>query len=84
MKHDHKSTVRPIPTILACALAACLLVAAPPSGAQSVSATLRGVVTADAAPAANATVTATNVANGYSSHVQASSNGSYEIGRAHV
>ena len=79
MKHNRKSTVRPIPTILACALAACLLVAAPPSGAQSVSATLRGVVTADAAPAANAVITATNVANGYSSHVQANANGSYVL-----
>lgn len=79
MKRHRTFTVRPIPTVLACALAACLLVAAPPSIAQSASATLRGVVTADAGPAANAVVTATNLANGYTSHVAANANGSYVL-----
>ena len=80
MKHYRKSTVRPIPTILACALAGCMLMAAPPTVlAQSASATLRGVVTAGAAPASDASIMATNVANGYVSHALANSNGNYVL-----
>ncbi len=69
----------PTPTLLSCALASCLALAAPAALAQSTSATLRGTVTADAAPVANAQITATNLANGYSSKVQANANGSYVL-----
>ena len=63
-KQNRKSR-RPIPTLLSCALASCLALAAPAALAQSTAATLRGVVTADAAPVANAEIVATNLANGY-------------------
>ena len=69
----------PVKTRLACALAACLLVQSPLLLAQSTSATLRGRVTADAAPASGATVTATNVATGFTRTVQSSSGGDYVL-----
>ncbi len=67
----------PVKTRLACALAACLLVQSPLLMAQSTSATLKGRVTADATPASGATVTATNVATGFTRTVQSSSGGDY-------
>jgi outer membrane receptor protein involved in Fe transport len=79
MKSNKQSFRRPVPTLLACALASCLMIAAPAAFAQSTSATLRGVVTADSTPAANAVVTATNLANGYTSHVTANADGSYVL-----
>ena len=69
----------PVKTRLACALAACLLVQSPLLLAQSTSATLRGRVTADAAPASGASVTATNVATGFTRTVQSSSGGDYVL-----
>ena len=68
---------RPTRSLLSCALAACLAAAAPAVLAQSTSATLRGTVTADAAPAANAQVSATNLASGYKSRVETGADGNY-------
>src|SRR4249919_888015 len=71
------STSRPkrplTPTLLACALASCLLLAAPAVLAQSTAATLRGQATS------GGTVTATNLATGYSRTVQVASNGDYVL-----
>src|SRR3546814_9612570 len=63
MKSTHRST-RHNRTLLACALASCMLLAAPQVLAQSTAATIRGQVSADSAPAGGATVTATNLAPG--------------------
>jgi outer membrane receptor protein involved in Fe transport len=60
-------------------LASCLAVAAPAAFAQSTSATIRGQVVVDSAPAANAQVTATNLATGLKRTVQSTSNGSYTL-----
>ncbi|MEO8160701.1 MAG: TonB-dependent receptor [Arenimonas sp.] len=65
---------RPLtPTLLACALASCLMVVAPSVLAQSTAATLRGQA------ASGGSVTATNTATGYSRTVQAGSNGDYVL-----
>ena len=61
------------PSLLACALASCLLLAAPQALAQSTAATLRGQA------AGGATVTATNTATGFSRSVQAGPNGEYLV-----
>lgn len=66
--------------LLSCALASCMLVAAPQVFAQSTGATIRGQVSADSAPATDATVTATNVATGLTRSVQANANGGYSLG----
>src|SRR3546814_1098824 len=50
MKSTHRST-RHNRTLLACALASCMLLAAPQALAQSTAATIRGQVSADSAPA---------------------------------
>src|SRR3546814_11700715 len=63
MKSTHRST-RHNRTLLACALASCMLLAAPQALAQSTAATIRGQVSADSAPAGGATVTATTLATG--------------------
>ena len=77
MTTKHRKNPRPIPSLLSVALASCLALTAPAVMAQSTSATLRGVVTADAAPAADAVITATNLANGYTSRATANANGTY-------
>ncbi|UNK50113.1 TonB-dependent receptor [Lysobacter sp. S4-A87] len=79
MKPHPCSANRPTPRLLACALASCIALAAPAALAQSTAATIRGQITVDAAPAAEAQVTATNVATGLSRKVQAA-NGSYNVG----
>lgn len=66
-------------SLLGCALASCLLVAAPSAFAQSTSATIRGQVNADSAPAADAQVTATNLATGLTRTVRAGANGGYNV-----
>ena len=71
---------RPNRTLLACALASCLVMAAPSVLAQSTAATVRGQVLADSVPAADAQITATNVATGLIRKVQASDNGTYNVG----
>jgi glutaredoxin len=78
--HSIASRTRlPSKSRLACALAACLLVQSPLVFAQSTSATLKGRVTADAAPASGAQVTATNVATGFTRTVQSSPSGEYML-----
>ena len=79
MTTKHRNNPRLTPSLLSVALASCLALAAPAVLAQSTSATLRGVVTADAAPAAAAVITATNLANGYTSRATASADGSYQL-----
>jgi S1-C subfamily serine protease len=65
-------------SLLSCALAACVLLGAP-AFAQSTSATIRGQVSVDSAPATDAKVTATNTATGLTRSVQAAANGSYNL-----
>src|SRR5690606_84884 len=77
--HNHPRSRHPVlsprRSLLCCALAAAMLLSAP-ALAQSTAATLRGQVLVDSAPAAEATVTATNTATGLTRSVQ-TSNGSY-------
>ncbi|QJD67877.1 TonB-dependent receptor [Xanthomonas campestris pv. badrii] len=79
MHHHHPHSARPARKLLSCALASCLLLGAAPAFAQGTGATIRGQVTVDAAPAAQAQVTATNLATGLTRTVQAS-NGGYALG----
>lgn len=79
MKHKAKASRRYNRSLLCCALASCLLVAAPMALAQSTAATVRGQVSVDAAPAADAQVTATNVATGLTRTAQVSASGSYSL-----
>mgnify|MGYP003423049125 CR=1 FL=1 len=79
MNLQNRKSRRPIPTLLSCALASCLALAAPAAMAQSTASTLRGVVTADAAPVANATIVATNLANGFTARATANADGSYAL-----
>lgn len=80
MKHDpYILRRRPTLKLLACALASCLAMAPPLAMAQSTSAILRGQVTTDAAPAAAARITATNLATGLTRSVQAGSDGNYTL-----
>ena len=73
MKQRNRTTFRPNRKLLSCALASCLVMAAPHVMAQSTSATLRGAVTADS------TVTVTNVDTGLTRTTKAT-NGNYNIG----
>src|SRR5688500_12559285 len=70
---------RPSRTLLSAALASCLLLTAPQVCAQPANGTLRGQVTTSSGPAANATVTATNLANGNVRTVTASGTGAYSL-----
>ena len=78
MKSTHRST-RHNRTLLACALASCMLLAAPQVLAQSTAATIRGQVSADSAPAGGATVTATNLATGLTRSGTSSASGNYNL-----
>jgi outer membrane receptor for ferrienterochelin and colicin len=80
MKSKQQASRRHHRSLLACALASCMLVAAPQAFAQSTAATIRGQVSADSAPAGGASVTATNVATGLTRSVQSTANGSYSLG----
>ncbi len=73
MKQRNRNTFHPNRKLLSCALASCLAMVTPHVMAQSTSATLRGVATADA------TVTVTNVDTGLTRSAKAA-NGSYSIG----
>ncbi|MGS0603133.1 TonB-dependent receptor [Xanthomonas oryzae pv. oryzicola] len=79
MRHHHPHSAGPARKLLSCVLASCLLLGAAPAFAQSTAATIRGQVTIDAAPAAQAQVTATNLATGLTRSVQVS-NGGYSVG----
>lgn len=80
MKTSHRPSRHVSRSLLSCALASVLLLGAPELLAQSTGATLRGQVSAQAAPSAGARVTATNVNTGLSRSVQTSANGSYSLG----
>ncbi|WP_019304092.1 TonB-dependent receptor [Xanthomonas oryzae] len=79
MRHHHPHSARPARKLLSYALASCLLLGTAPTFAQSTAATIRGQVTVDAAPAAQAQVTATNLATGLTRSVQVN-NGGYSVG----
>ncbi len=79
MNHPVRSTRYPKPRLLACALASCLLVAAPTLFAQGTAATVRGQVTGATGPAASAEIIATNTATGLIRRVQSTDNGSYTL-----
>lgn len=70
---------RPSRSLLACALASCLAMATPIAFAQGTAATIRGVVSGNAGPAANASVTATNLASGLTRKVQTGADGNYTL-----
>jgi outer membrane receptor protein involved in Fe transport len=80
MKHQNHMARRYNRTLLCCALASCLTVFAPSAFAQSTAATIRGRVSVDSVPAADARVTATNVDTGLSRTVQANRDGGYSLG----
>ena len=81
MKNQKQRNIRPTRKLLSCALASCLMLGVTPAVfAQSTSATLRGQVSADSAPATDAKVTATNTATGLTRSVQANASGSYSVG----
>jgi outer membrane receptor protein involved in Fe transport len=71
MKHTTLVTRHPARSLLSCALAGCLALAAPIASAQSTAATVRGQVMVDSAPAAQARVTATNTGTGLTRSVDA-------------
>lgn len=73
MKKVKQRNIRPTRTLLTCALASCLMLAAPTVFAQSTAATLRGAVSEDS------TVTVTNLDTGLTRTAKAA-NGSYNIG----
>lgn len=77
MNHINRKNARPARTLLCCALASCMLMAAPAAFAQSTSATVRGQVLVDSTPATDARVTATNTATGLTRSVQSSASGTY-------
>lgn len=80
MKNQKQRNIRPTRKLLTCALASCLMLGvAPAAFAQSTGATLRGQVSADSAPAADAKVTATNLATGLTRSVQANASGGYSL-----
>jgi outer membrane receptor protein involved in Fe transport len=79
MTRNHHRTSHPTRRLLSCALASCLLLGAAPAFAQSTSATIRGQVMADSAPAGQAQVTATNLATGLSRSVQSTASGGYSL-----
>src|SRR5690606_40762181 len=65
-------------SLLTCALAGCMLVPVP-ALAQSTGATLRGQVMADSTPAAQARVTATNIATGLTRSVETGASGGFNL-----
>ena len=66
-------------SLLSIALGGCLAIAAPALMAQSTSATIRGQVMVDSAPATEARITAVNTGTGLSRSVGVGSNGSYNL-----
>lgn len=76
MKVQRHNSRRPSPSLLACALASCMLVSAPQVLAQSANASLRGQV---AGVEAGQEVTATNTANGTVRRTRTSADGRYTL-----
>ncbi|HKU17631.1 MAG TPA: TonB-dependent receptor [Steroidobacteraceae bacterium] len=79
MKHLISMPRRSDHRLLASAVAACLLAAAPHALSQSVSATLRGQVSAGEQPVSAASVVATNTETGLVRRVQTDANGNYTL-----
>ena len=80
MKYQKQRSIRPTRKLLTCALASCLMLGVAPAVlAQSTAATIRGQVSADTAPAGDATITATNLATGLSRSVKANASGGYSV-----
>ena len=79
MKVYRHNSRRPSPSLLACALASCLLVSTPQVLAQTANANLRGQVMVDSAPAAGTEVIATNVNTGAVRRAQTNANGGYTL-----
>jgi outer membrane receptor protein involved in Fe transport len=77
MKHETSIARQAQRRLLASAIAACLLAAAPHAHSQAVSASLRGHVLAGEQPVAAATVTATNTETGFARRVQSDQQGNY-------
>jgi hypothetical protein len=75
---NHILSRRLTPKLLACALASCLAMTASVQ-AQTTTASIRGQVTANAAPSANAQIVATNVANGAIRRTQVGADGRYVL-----
>lgn len=80
MKQSNRIQRRtPTPQLLALALAGCLAMAVPAAYAQTTTASIRGQVTANATPTANAEIVATNLANGAVRRTTADANGRYVL-----
>ncbi|MBD9368925.1 TonB-dependent receptor [Xanthomonas sp. XNM01] len=77
MNPNHQAPHRKLLTV---ALASCLALGVTPAFAQSTSATIRGQVMADSAPASDATITVTNTATGLSRTARSSAGGGYSVG----
>ena len=77
-RKTHPASRRLDRSLLSCALAGCMLLSVP-AFAQSTGATIRGQVSADSAPAADAQVTATNLATGLTRSVQTTASGAYNL-----
>lgn len=76
MKHSNRIARRYNRTVLCCALASCLAIAAPAALAQSANATLRGQVAGASGPTE---VTARNVATGAVRRTRTAADGSYTL-----
>jgi hypothetical protein len=79
MKHYQHNQRRPVPKLLACALALCLATTIPVAQAQTTTASIRGQVTADSTPAAGAQIVATNLADGGVRRTEAGADGRYVL-----
>lgn len=79
MKRHNHSARRYNRTLLCCALASCFVFGAPTLFAQSTAAAVKGRVALESIPAANAKVTATNIATGLTRSVASGSDGSYDL-----
>lgn len=79
MKHETSIARQANRRLLASAIAACLLTAAPHAYSQATSGSLRGHVLAGEQPVSAATVTATNTETGLSRRVQSDQQGNYVV-----
>ncbi len=80
MKYWNPLQLQSRSNLLRSAVASCLLMAAPQVLGQTSGATLRGQVTANEAPAAEAAVRATNTQTGLTRSVRSDANGDYSLG----
>jgi outer membrane receptor protein involved in Fe transport len=78
-RNEHRQQTISQRNLVACAVASCLMMGAPAAFGQSSNANLRGYVAADAGPAANTEVVATNLATGAVRRTQTGADGSYVL-----